>query len=1035
MTLKVYRSSAGSGKTFTLALEYLSLALRTPDAFVHILGVTFTNKAANEMKSRILKFLQVLSDVEHPERKLRRILVERMMAEGHGSEAEVGEKAAKVFHQILQNYGEFSVSTIDAFVYRLVRTFSRDVALPTQFELVLDSEEIVNKLIDRLFERVGTDSALTELLLRFLLENMDEQNSFDIDSLIVEFCFELLKERSLSHAPVLAAVDDATFRNLRTRLRTAYQQRLGELVSLAQQLLDRLSHFNISYDTLAKGKSGLGWQLIKLVEKQDFIDFFDKATVNDAIGPKAIVFSKANEAQQPAEIVEDLKMRFQEIGRWRDEKFSLMLVLHLLLPEMNTLMLTSHLYRETEAMIAEEQIVHISEFNKRVAGLLSNSGVPYIYERLGERYRHYLLDEFQDTSILQWSNFLPLIDNGLSGGYGSLIVGDAKQAIYRWRNGEVELFVRLPEVYPADEQPHLKAYEASLRNHYKLFDLSDNYRSCPEIIDFNNKFFNLVAGTLPEHLKPIYHNCGQNAKKSDKAGLVSISFLDENAEESLQEVILNKLITTIRKLLADGYAPNDIAILCRTNKECKLTGRFLTRQGLRIVSSESLQLNSSPKVNAVIAAMRTLLEVSDKLLVVELLAGIAANQDNHALLSDMLLPGATDEAQLEAVIGELQQQIHSHSLYSLTESLVRQLGFHQPYDPFIEALLDKVLEFQTSEAKGVSEFLRQWDEKIKSTAIVLPVNREAVSILTIHKAKGLEFPVVILPFANMTNHQKNRQRIWVNLPSDLAPPLNSALLKTVKLLEKSDFAKEYQEEQDRILLDTINLAYVAYTRAEEQLFLFFSLNNRPSENPLEVHMRNFLSKQGRWEDGITEYAFGAPTRHEPKSFGLQEVFSAGIMPVRTENQDLNYRQHSAVLATDFGNRVHKALAEVVYADDIGRVVARGAASGVFSAPEAENLLKWFDSLVRHPELNRFFSPPARVYNEASLTDGNGQLFRVDRYVELDGSRVIIEYKTGSLDKVHQEQLSKYVHYISHISQDEVQAYLVYLSSEPLVIRA
>ncbi|HMM11359.1 MAG TPA: UvrD-helicase domain-containing protein [Bacteroidales bacterium] len=1035
MTLKVYRSSAGSGKTFTLALEYLSLALASPHAFRSILGVTFTNKAAHEMKSRILKFLQVLADEHHADTKLRSLLLRRMQESGHGDAAQINEKAFTAFHQILHTYGDFSISTIDAFVYRLVRTFSRDVALPSQFGLILDNEDIVSKLTDRLFERVGTDGPLTEHLIGFLLENMDEKDNMNIEASIAGFCTELLNERSVRHARALSAIDNETFKNIRQSLRRKYQNDLNELIALAEKTLNTMSRHRIAVNDLYQGKSGAGGQLVKLIETKNIKDFFNKKNVQNAIAAPQILFSQDKESSWPVAAVDELKSEFREIGNWYSQKYQSVLLLSIVLPELNTLALTSQLFRETEELIREEQIVHISEFNKRVAGLLAESGVPFIYERLGERYHHFLLDEFQDTSVLQWSNFLPLIDNGLSAGYSSLIVGDAKQAIYRWRNGEVELFVRLPEIPIADEMPQLQQYTTTLQNHYEPLSLSTNFRSSQEIVKFNNNFFSFVADFLPEAYRSIYADSKQTHVKTTTQGFVSLSFIKDEEDAKAKEIATTQLVETIRHLVDEGYALGDIAVLCAKNNECSAIARRLTAEGIKIVSPVSLQLNSSAAVNAVVAALRSLLDDDDRLVRTELTASLAAHHNEPELMLDTL------KLQSDAAVAgfdaeTLKDTLLGHSIYDLTESIIRMLRLDEPFDPFLQFFLDQILVFQTAEGDGLAAFLRHWEDNLKKKSIILPDDKDAVTILTVHKAKGLEFPVVLIPYGDFRLPRNDNKHIWVDLDSSVFSPLSSAYVKPKKIMLETPLKRACEIEEEKTLLDYINLTYVAFTRPEDRLYIFFPLGKNGNKSSNSDRMRQFLQHCGLWEDEKLNYTFGLPQPRGTKETDADASnLKAEKMP--SGRQTKMYLAKSPVKdqARDFGIRVHQVLAALRWSADLDRLVESHAALGVFTSHESIRLRDMLHSLLNLPELKELYAPPAKVFNEATFTDGEGKLFRVDRYVELNGLRTIIEYKTGSHEPEHLTQLKHYMHQISEIEGAGVKGILVYLSDKPELIRA
>lgn len=1032
MTLKVYRSSAGSGKTFTLAIEYLALALAAPNAFRTILGVTFTNKAANEMKERIIRFLLILADEQHPDTKLQSLLLMRMQEAGHGTVEQVKQKASMVLYHLLQNYGDFSISTIDAFVYRMVRTFSRDVALPTQFELVLESDEIIKRLIDRIFERVGADYTLTNQLLDFLLESMDDRNTHNIEGMIRDFCRELLSERSISYASYLSAIDDETFAKIRDLMRQEYKQSVDELTTLANKAMAILREYGVAPEEMAGGKNGLGGQLKKLAESRDFAVFFDKTSVKKAISEQGALFSAAAYARMPSALVAGLEQIFADIATWYHAKYTRILKLHLLLPSMNTLALTSRIFRETEQLIREEQIVHISEFNKRVAGLLSESGVAFIYERLGERYQHFLLDEFQDTSVLQWSNFLPLIENGLSGGHNSLIVGDAKQAIYRWRNGEVELFVRLPEVFRAEVLPQLTQYAPTLKSHFQLFNLQSNFRSNAEIVDFNNNFFLFVSNKLPEKYRTVYEDCQQQIERKHQAGYVSLSFVEDEDNTLINDIVLKQLVATMRDLFDEGYSPGHIAVLCRRNKECSAVARALTAEGMPIVSSESLQLNSSASVNAVIAAMRILADGHDKLNNASLLAALASQRNDPTMLLEALRPGA-DLTGLSSFVSASGGLLTGHSLYDLTESIIRTLGLGMPYDPFLQGLLDHILAFQTKEGEGMVAFLRYWEEHLKTTTITLSSAVDAINILTIHKAKGLEFPVVFMPYGELSTQSTLSSRIWVDLDRQFYPPLCSALLRPVKRMLDTPFESAYISEQEKIMLDITNLTYVAFTRAQERLYVFFPLKSI-EKSGVTAWVKAYLEHAGIWQDTKLHYTFGRPEQPPAKrELEKANVLEAGAMSNGRRAELFDFPSVSHKDARDFGVRVHEFLSALRYAQEYAPLLKRESALGKFSTDESAQLATIIEALIHQPELKPYFEPPANIRNEAAFTDGKGNLFRVDRYVERNDNATIIEYKTGHPDKAHVDQLKHYVQSVSEIEGKKTHGVLVYLSEQPKIV--
>jgi ATP-dependent exoDNAse (exonuclease V) beta subunit len=697
--------------------------------------------------------------------------------------------------------------------------------------------------------------------------------------------------------------------------------------------------------------------------------------------------------------------------------------------------------------------IHISEFNRRISSVVLREPVPFIYERLGERYHHLMIDEFQDTSRLQWQNFIPLIENALASGYFNLVVGDGKQAIYRWRNGDVNQFTSLPLLEGSDTNPLIRQRQQVLLHHFREESLNRNYRSRAEIVGFNNRFFRYLAGMLDENGQAVYKGLEQEVDPGNTGGFVRISFLSGEEENySFSEHNYSEIIQTIREVTEDGYAPGDIAILCRKNLQASRIARVLTAAGIDVVSSESLLLAQSAEVGFLISFIRFLFleenpvnraEVAGYLFQTGRLPGLSwpevlrriapAGRSDHGLMN-LLKEHGFDIP---------KDDLMALPLYDLCETLIRIFGLNRRVDPYVQFFLDAVMVFMDRDLHGAPDFSDWWEEQKNELSIVVPDGLHAVRIMTIHKSKGLQFPVVIFPFATETKRIA-RDHLWVDLHDQQIPDFPVSLLKTETAMEKTVFAAQYREEDQKSMLDLVNLLYVVMTRPEERLFILTQAPPEKSEtrSSLPAFFSGFLQGEQNWEPGQPLFECGIrrpANRTRAETVESQLKLSSFIsedwrkkIRIKRRAPEM-WNMEDPLGKVQFGNLVHTLLSAIHFRGDLDKVLRDASASGLFPADDHAAVRRMIQGVLDHPELATFYREGATVKTEPEILLPDGNSFRPDRVVLEKDHPVVIEYKTGKKDDRHARQLDQYETVLHDMGYENVHKYLVYLHDPPEVI--
>lgn len=1037
--LQVLHSSAGSGKTHALVKRYLVLALRPdrPTAYRGILALTFTNKAAGEMKERVLHYLRLLADRSHGDARIADLL--QALRTEHGLDPEAAATgAASVLHHMLHHWSDLSITTIDAFVRRLVRPFARDLQLDHELRMTTDQPWYQERAVGLLLEAAGHDPALTEVLVAACSRLVEDEARWKPDAPFGELVRLLDNEEALRHLAQLSTVSAEALLRTDAALRNAIHAFRQEARALGRAALDALAAAHLEVEDLANTRSGFRSVLTKLA---DFKDGPIEVGTN-AVKPLATGVWWSSKA--PAAAREALKhlapllertvstvQRWQEEGRFTDHWTRILIRRDLM--AMGAMRALADALRTAKD---EDGVTFFQDLTRAVERVVRDEPVPFLYERLGQRFQHFLIDEFQDTSVMQWHALLPLAENALANGGSVLLVGDAKQAIYRWRNGEVRQFKALPALHGRDQLADGHRREAFLKaSAAPIEPLRDNHRSSATIVAFNNALFDRLRELLPEALRPIYDEQAQHARRPP-GGLVQLSVVppkakaeaeDENAEEDLPWTEA-WLLRGVAECLADGHRAGDIAVLVRTGKQGSEVARALSRAGHTVISPDGLRLRGDAAVELVLALLRLDVRADDHTALAALGAGVKAG----VLPVDRLDP--PEDAPPGTALHRLRTSLPAATRPAATLldrmlGHVERCGLDPATDAFLNALLETVREHQQAHGHDPAGFLEHWERGYAGRSITAPAGLDAIQVMTIHKAKGLQFPVVFVPFTTMSGGHHTRTSVWTD-PGTLAPEL-----PTARITFKGHKAPDLPAVADELAmqdLDALDLLYVAFTRPEQRLYA--AVPQRGGDTFTKALMAHLVALGGSMEHGLLvgeRSATGTsarPPADDPVLRSLPPGGGVQFLVRDTVREDARIGPDTRRMT---GEALHDLLARVRTAADLDAALTAAVACGDLRPGERDRWQPRLTALLERTDLAPWYGPGLDVLTEAPLILGDGHSARPDRLVRAEHGWGVLDIKTGHPHAAHAEQVRGYMNVLRTVTGAPVHGALLYLSTGTL----
>ncbi|MGL2987832.1 UvrD-helicase domain-containing protein [Flavobacterium sp. RSSA_27] len=1037
-SFSIYDASAGSGKTYALVKEYLKIILVAPknDAYRHILAITFTNKAVQEMKSRIVGSLSEFAKDEPNSKALD--LMQDLAIDTQLSLIQIKTKAQQIIKHIIHNYAAFDISTIDKFTHKVIRAFALDLNLPMTFEVTLDTENLLVETVDAIIAQAGEDATLTQLLIDFTMEKTDDDKSWDISREILETGRLVLNENNRNEIAQFQDTTIGEFVKIKEKLLAVNKKLEAETIVMAESILEQINSNGI--DVKSFSRATFPNHVNSIVEKKfnpknkRFYEFEDIA-INKAAKDRAIIETLIPDFLSQLAAIYKI---FEKINFYKA-----------FLKNITPLSLLNTVSNELAKIQEEQNVLSIAEFNAIIHREIQNQPAPFIYERLGERYRHFFIDEFQDTSEMQWQNLIPLIDNALAGqdDYGVkgtlMIVGDPKQSIYRWRGGKAEQFIALSKDHNPFSNPDKK-----------LIHLDKNYRSYSEVIDFNNAFFKMLSAEFTnEDYKDLYENHSHQKANDKKGGYVNISFIPQSAtneedEETLDKTDLYVLATlqTIQKVIAQGFEYKDIVILTRKREQGIAVANYLTEQNIPLLSSETLMIQNATEVRFLIHLLRYLNNSNDLEAKVNFLYFIAKNKQDQLPVADCISEGMAlaNERKFELWLQQFGvqysfQDIRKKALYEAVEISIAKFLTAENSNSYVQYFLDIVLERDIRNQAGIADFLLFWEKNGSKFSIPSPEGSNAVRIMTIHKSKGLEFPVVIMPFAEEDYSRKPKDKLWLDAEKEELG-LEKVLIDNSSAVEGfgAEASEVYHQKKQEELLDNINVLYVALTRAEEQLYIISNMNlsskGELPKNNMCTFFIQYLESKNQFDSEKLTYDFGVATKLSKSVKHIDSNKPIPVMESFLDPKNIKIAQKEALMwgtqqqeAIAYGNVVHEILSLVKYKTDIEKAIEIALANGWIHFEQTEMVTQTIKAIVSHPELMVYFEEGNQVFNEQTIIQNEGKTMKPDRMV-LKGANemLLLDYKTGVHNVKYQQQLENYQEAIEKMGYKVVKKVLVYI---------
>ena len=1062
-TLTIYRASAGSGKTFTLTVEYITLLVSPdsrPDEYAHTLAVTFTNKATAEMKDRILQHLYGISQSKDSSTPYATAILAKLQERGTPiSPDQLREKASNALRNILHDYSHFRVETIDSFFQSILRSLARELGLSANLQVDLNDTQVANAAVDRLIDILEEDTELQKNILDYVSEQLDQEGKWDITTSLKNFASQIFSpdymQRSTEDRKRLS--DKALISKFRKQMYQTSQ-------SLTQHIEDTLPPLiQSSRDSgilNCFSRNCVESTLLKILDTREinYASTF-KSFLQD--GPSAL----NKKYQQDPTICVKARTLSDQIRHYLDDLTHLKrdaTTARMILKYIRPLQLLGRIDSEVHAINEENERFNLSQTPTLLSKLVDGQDSPFVFEKTGTIINNVMIDEFQDTSKLQWNNFRVLLFENLSMGGRVLIVGDIKQSIYRWRGGDWQLLHNL------DHEMHIW--------HPTTHTLDTNYRSQQEIINFNNQFFPAAANILdtlapqaPIKITNLYTDVTQHHPNHTATphGHVSLKIINndkkqypDHTTDYIDEWMLSDMLHQIETLHAQGLPLEQMAILVRKNKYIHPILDYFRHHAptnISITSDEAYLLDSSPLVNLIITTLRMF--VTD-----EQLNPIPIRQFLH-LYHTHLQPTPPDidtimrsptEQLMPPALHTRWHELSQMPLYELVEELYALLHLDKlsGQEAYHFAFLDTLRTHLRDNPNDIHTFLTRWDDTYHTLPIPSGTN-QGIRILTIHKSKGLEFHTVLLPYCQWDiEKDHHNELLWCHPENnqDQFGTLGAMPINRTSTMEESHFSQRYTTEHHQNRIDELNSLYVAFTRASSNMYIW--TQTKAKDISTNSHIGDLINATinptAQFDtDGIYQLSYGQPvTTHKATKHSdnrMQPDYEDHPVTMQTYAAHFNFRQSNesremlqSLTTRQRGTIYHRILSAIHTAQDIPTVISRALTDRHITPEQADELNQQLQQIHTNPLISNWFTPDATPYNECGLLDPtthnpSKRTQRPDRVITHNHQTSVIDYKFGAEHQQHHNQVRHYMHILQKITPDKpIRGYLWYVDKHQVI---
>ncbi len=1090
--LQIYKASAGSGKTFLLTQNFLKLVFENPDNFSKILAVTFTNKAAEEMKTRIVSEINaIINDGQKADhfQSISKLL--------NISEQEIIDKAKLIRTKILHNYSSFYVSTIDSFVQKIIKAFTYEINVSSNYKLELDQDAAANELTKMLYLLISENRDLQNWLIQFAMDKINEGKAWDFKNDLTELAKEIFKEKyqSLKQFNYIDKVDISKI-NLKLKdflvvlkkIITDFEQNMEELSVKVETILKN-SGFNYD-DQGLKFKTISNYFLKKIKEKK--YEFDTEGIKNATQGfefwhnknPKKEILDNINSVYpQMLELVLTAeKLLAEEYIKYNSAKFiiknyysfGILKDISALLPQ----------YRN------DNNLLLISDTTLLLKEIIGNNDAPFIYEKMGNRFKNILFDEFQDTSSFQWSIFKPLIENSLSENYSNLIVGDIKQSIYRWRGGDWKLLLSGVKENINPEQLSEETLETNWRSRKNIVEFNNTFfLHAPKILQdsYNLELFEIenkeILNKLKEEkfdstLTDAYNNNYQKyvEKPAKLGGKVNIKFLPKKPEIYKGE-IAELVPKQIDELIKSGvYKAGQITILCRKRNEIKEISHILLDYientpgavSYPIISSDSLYIGSSPAVKIIINALKYIADERDNIALSALRYEFNKISKNKNTDFHKIFATENQKFGLPEEFFSKKEHFKRKSLYEITENLITifELDLKDREFPYIRAFQDIVIAYTGKENSDLLEFLTWWNEKGSTKSIEISEEQNAVRIMTVHKSKGLDFDIVIIPYTTWPNDTSNKGYMWAK--AEISPFSDFEYYPVVKTssLSKTIFQKDFFDEKLYNYMDSINMLYVAFTRAVNELYIYSTIYEENNKSEIKSigdllyktvsdriehnydDKRDYIKLNNYFDE--KENTFILDTEHskyylekgkKTEKENIQTV-SLNFYPnydwtqklaIHRESDDFYIESIEEIHEkVNYGTMMHKIISQIITLEDIEKETDEIFFAGYITLEQKKELIEKIKEIINRENVKPWFRKNIEVITEKAIIDQNGDLKIPDRIIIEKELITVIDFKFGKEQTEHISQITEYKNLLQKMYSTKILGTIYYAETDKIV---